>query len=1127
MRNKHNPFLGFGFSFKDLYNTQSLKAVDKSFLSYLHGRDGSLKELLESCRKQQNISRVEYSQLISKLAHHVESFVAHLFNIQDYIVSQSEKHLAFKPVYDLKRNFIQRKIVNKYRKHDFSSFDIKKIENAIQQYCSNHVLSEEAFVDIVSKWVLEPETYSKQISLAEEFIAWHCFVGNDSKRDWVIFNNPQKKDYERLIDYEKTEVDGLEVLSLNESKIHNRDGFNLTDDGGTLEEALDQANYCIYCHKQERDSCSRGLHDKDGGVKHSPLGEELNGCPLDEKISEMNELKSDALLIAPLAVAIIDNPMLAATGHRICNDCMKSCIYQKQDPVNIPKVETRTLRDVLDLPWGFEIYSLLTRWNPLNLENPYPKNDTGKKVLVVGMGPAGFTLAHYLLNQGHTVVGIDGLKMEPLVSGLADKNFQPIKDLKVLYEELEQRKSYGFGGVAEYGITVRWDKNFLTIIRMLLERRTNFDLFGGIRFGGNLEWRQAFDLGFDHISLAIGAGRPNLLDIPNSVALGVRTASDFLMSLQLSGAARNNSIANLQIRLPLVVIGGGLTAIDTATEAKVYYVRQVEKLYKRYKELCDCYGQEFVESNWLDIDREIAEEFFEHARIFAEERNKAMQAERDPNFNDIIKGFGGVKVLYRKPIEQSPSYRLNHEELALALEEGIEFVENISPKEFITDKHGYIKSLRASIIGEDKDIELQVRTILVAIGTRPNITLSKEDNSNFKIEGGFFKFIDPANDQFSIFKDKLGRAITIFGDLHPHYKGNVVKAMASAKDGYKLIDEQLSNITPSSVPGFASNITGYLSANVETVREIADGIVEVIIKSPAAAQQFQPGQFYRLQNFETNAIHNKATGDVLAMEGLAVTGAWVDKEKSLISTVVLEMGGSSNLCRHLSPGEKISLMGPTGTPTEIVPNENVMIVGGGLGNAVLLSIGKALREAGSKVLYFAGYRSKQSVFMRDEVEGAADQVVWCCDKEKFAARRDHDVSFKGNVVEAIKSYAKGDIGNSEFDISSIDRMIVIGSDRMMEAVQSMRSHVITKSLAQSNAIASINSPMQCMMKEICAQCLQKHVDPITGIESYVYSCTNQDQDMNKVDFKHLSDRLKQNSLQEKVTSKWISHLLQE
>jgi NADPH-dependent glutamate synthase beta subunit-like oxidoreductase len=123
--------------------------------------------------------------------------------------------------------------------------------------------------------------------------------------------------------------------------------------------------------------------------------------------------------IAALAMIVIDNPMVAGTGHRICNDCMKACIYQKQQPVDIPQAETRTVKDVLELPWGFEIYSLLTRWNPLNLRRPLPLPDSGRKVLVVGLGPAGFTLAHHLMNDGHTVVGIDGVKIEPLSATLS------------------------------------------------------------------------------------------------------------------------------------------------------------------------------------------------------------------------------------------------------------------------------------------------------------------------------------------------------------------------------------------------------------------------------------------------------------------------------------------------------------------------------------------------------------------------------------------------------------------------------------------------------------------------------------------------------------------------------------
>ena len=217
---------------------------------------------------------------------------------------------------------------------------------------------------------------------------------------------------------------------------------------------------------------------------------------------------------------------------------MKACVFQKQEPVDIPQIETRTLRDVLKLPWGFEIYSLLTRWNPLNLVRPVPRPASGYKVLVVGLGPAGFTLSHHLMNDGHTVAGVDGLKIEPLaedVSGVTPHGlrvkFRPIRDVNEIYESLDDRVMAGFGGVAEYGITVRWNKNFLKVIRLLLERRNQFRMFGGVRFGGTLTVDDAFHLGFDHVALCAGAGRPTVIPMKNGLARGVRQASDFLMAL--------------------------------------------------------------------------------------------------------------------------------------------------------------------------------------------------------------------------------------------------------------------------------------------------------------------------------------------------------------------------------------------------------------------------------------------------------------------------------------------------------------------------------------------------------------------------------------------------------------------
>jgi NAD(P)H-flavin reductase len=106
-----------------------------------------------------------------------------------------------------------------------------------------------------------------------------------------------------------------------------------------------------------------------------------------------------------------------------------------------------------------------------------------------------------------------------------------------------------------------------------------------------------------------------------------------------------------------------------------------------------------------------------------------------------------------------------------------------------------------------------------------------------------------------------------------------------------------------------------LRATVHEIKRLTPTIVEVIIKAPAAARRFQPGQFYRMQNFETLAP--LAAGTRMQMEGLALTGAWVDRNEGLVSTIVLEMGGSSNLCAMLAPGEPVVLMGPAGSPTHI------------------------------------------------------------------------------------------------------------------------------------------------------------------------------------------------------------------
>jgi hypothetical protein len=124
------------------------------------------------------------------------------------------------------------------------------------------------------------------------------------------------------------------------------------------------------------------------------------------------------------------------------------------------------------------------------------------------------------------------------------------------------------------------------------------------------------------------------------------------------------------------------------------------------------------------------------------------------------------------------------------------------------------------------------------------------------------------------------------------------------------------------------------------------------------------------------------------------------------------------------------------------------------------------------------------------------------------------------------AYHAGQLGQPVVPLAEIDRIIAIGSDRMMAAVKAARHGVLAPHLKKSHVgIASINSPMQCMMKEVCAQCLQKHVDPATGRETIIFSCFNQDQPMDAVDFPNLAARLRQNTVQEKLSGLWFDRLV--
>jgi NADPH-dependent glutamate synthase beta subunit-like oxidoreductase/NAD(P)H-flavin reductase len=1179
-----------GFSYRDLFQPERLRLLQERFSDDLAERDPEAGRRYRKLLEQANPTRQDESWVTEAVGPHLSRFLSTMFGLDQACREVEAKTRELDTMLAVRRDFVRKRVVKGLKPADREGADITALDRKVTELTrtlgepQKEGSEEQAFARMVTALIsLEnaidsakadgggfPEEAGTAVDRLQsmdstfptsaDLEALATAVGDlirkvqiwsayhvDSKprpaatRHWEIFRLQQKVDFRNLVEREYPHPDKPHFFQGSEATYRHRVGFELTDHRYEHTEMIGELDLCIFCHNQERDSCYKGVKDKKGNTKTNPVGIVLDGCPLDEHISEAQLLRQQGDALAGLATVMINNPMCPGTGHRICNDCMKACIFQKQDPVNIPQIETGILTDVLDMPWGMEVYGLLTRWNPLNIRRPYQLPLNGKRVLVVGLGPAGYTLAHFLTSEGFAVVAVDGLKLEPLPGEQVGEGFAPLPSWQDFIQPLDQRILDGFGGVSEYGITVRWDKNFLRLLYLTLLRKPGFTAYGGVRFGGTLTLEDAAELGFDHVAIATGAGKPTIVPMKNNLLRGVRMASDFLMALQLTGASKDDSLANLQVRMPAVVLGGGLTAIDTATELMAYYPAMVERVLKRSAILkaegrLDAFLEKLVGE-----EKTIYEEFIAHGKAVVAEKERAATEGREPDIIKLVRGWGGVTLAYRRTVQESPAYRLNHEEVIKALEEGIYFDETISPTEAVADEHGSIKTLRARYKGSDDEVELPCRSLMVAAGTSPNIVYELEHPDTFDIDGKFFKPFnaaesngeikleddkDPATSFFTSYNNG-GLTVSYYGDNHPAYAGNVVKAMASARNGYpKVVDifrSEISGLDPAGQrqrdrahTEFVARLDDVLKARVVRVERLTSTITEVVLRAPYQARKFHPGQFYRLQNFDANAP--KIKGFRMAMEGVALTGAWVDKEQGLLSLIILEMGGSSDLCAYLQPGEEVVCMGPTGAPTEIPSNANVVLLGGGLGNAVLFSIAKACKEAGSKVLYFAGYKNGADLFKRDEVEEATDQVIFSTDMgDQIEPRRPRDAHFRGNIVQAMIAYSNGEFGAQLFPLDEAEHLVAIGSDRMMAAVKAARHDpsLLQPHLKEHTAVASINSPMQCMMKKVCAQCLQRHVDPETGEETFVFSCFNQDQGMDEVDFSFLNSRLRQNNVLEK------------
>lgn len=1035
----HFHFDKQAITYQSSYTHEGLLCFDEAFKRTLDHHQASIDSI--------RIGEAANSETLIELSLLLEAWLVKLFGVKkDYEAWQKEWQKQ-DPLSALKQLFFK-----KGRRHSLLDDQIESTWASIPKNVRQGI-SDEGEVYLAKYYQEHPDQTS-------DIIVW-LYVTWKKGFDWGVFSLPEKRDHTTLVKHTTKDSDIVGV----ETKP--REGFNWTETPTKAREIYHEADYCIYCHTSHTDFCRSGFPVKKGlsEIKRDVFNEPLTGCPLDEKISEMNWLMAHGSPLAAFIMVMIDNPMVPATGHRICNECMRSCIYQKQRPVNIPKIESFVLDQVLALPWGVEIYDLLCRWHPLRPTQWILQPPQNKHVFVMGMGPAGFSLSHHLLMEGCDVFGADGLKIDPIPE---DWVKEPIRDYQAIYEAGEDRQCRGFGGVSEYGITARWDKNYLKLIQIALLRR-RFKLKGSIRFGGNVSVEKVWDLGFDHLTIALGAGLPRGLPIPNSLAPGMRQANDFLMALH-QGAYQK--ITDLEVRLPALVIGSGLTAIDTATELQAYYIRQIQRL-KMQSEFLKSQGDlEECVAQLTPKQQAVLQTMLLHADQAEKVRVEAKTKGFKPYYGALIQSWGGVSIVYRRDMQDSPAYRLNPEEIEQGLNEGILYKSHLTPLEVTLDEDGHVSGLVVKHPNDATEL-LEAGSIYVATGAAPNVAYTFEHQGTFEKADGFYathvmqagKLVKTSPGQHCKDGDiapltsyhKGQYTVSVIGDGQKAFHGSVVRAIASAKKAYAQI---FAVIDSSKKPIQYEKIYHWFDSKLVSVKPEFSDWQKVTLYAPSVANTWRPGNMIRLESSShSSTMHFPASvdGDHL-----------IFYQKNKIDY------------------KDICVMGPSGVRFSMPKLEkaNVLIDVDEQGVNASIALITALKALSHDVYVVAS----------DEVIGLLKHL------------------FNDIVIQSQQTPVP-ELG--------FTHVWVLGHPNRVKAIDALKQ---MSGIFKNDTVytAATYGPMQCMLKGVCAQCLQWQVDPLTGRRTKaVYACSWQHQPMDLVDWDHAKSRQSWHPIINQINQQWF------
>ncbi len=158
-------------------------------------------------------------------------------------------------------------------------------------------------------------------------------------------------------------------------------------------------------------------------------------------------------------------------------------------------------------------------------------------------------------------------------------------------------------------------------------------------------------------------------------------------------------------------------------------------------------------------------------------------------------------------------------------------------------------------------------------------------------------------------------------------------------------------------------------------KQLSSDVFSAEIDAPLIAKSRKPGQFVII------CIDNEYS------ERIPLTIAGADPGKGSITLIWQRVGKTTAELSDLNEGDSIeSVTGPLGTPTHIEKFGTVVCVGGGIGNAPLLPIATALKEAGNHIISILGARTADLLILTDEFQKVSDEIIIVTDDGSFGRK---------------------------------------------------------------------------------------------------------------------------------------------